>query len=298
MATALCGDAVATNVFMLGLVWQRGWIGLEEASLLRAIELNGAAVPMNKAAFAWGRQAALDIDIVRRAAGLGQAETVVAMPERTPTLQKILEDRTARLTDYQNAKYARRYVDTVQEIASMEKQRTGSDRIARAVAVSLYKLMAYKDEYEVARLFVQGGFFEKISSQIDGKYKLRFHLAPPIFPKRDSQGQAVKKSYGPWMAYVFRILAAARGLRGTVFDVFGFTQDRRDERAAIGAYSEQMRAVMHNLAAKNLAHVLELARLPQSVRGFGHVKERNLKEVLDRQAQLLSRIQTKCNLEP
>ena len=100
------------------------------------------------------------------------------------------------------------------------------------------------------------------------------------------------------MAYVFRILAAARGLRGTVFDVFGFTQDRRDERAAIGAYSEQMRAVMHNLAAKNLAHVLELARLPQSVRGFGHVKERNLKEVLDRQAQLLSRIQTKCNLEP
>ena len=291
LATALCGDAVGTNVFMLGLAWQQGWISLKEDSLLRAIELNGAAVSMNKAAFAWGRQAALNVDVVRRAAGLEQAGVMVAMPERSPTLQHLLEDRTARLTDYQNAKYARRYVDTVRQMASMEQQRTGSDRIARAVAVSLYKLMAYKDEYEVARLFVQGGFFEKISSQIDGKYKLRFHLAPPVFSKRNSQGHAVKKSYGPWVAYVFRILAAARGLRGTVFDVFGFTQERRDERAAIAAYSEQMRTVLRDLQPQKSVYVLELARLPQNVRGFGHVKERNLQAVLERKAELLSRIQ-------
>ena len=291
LATALCGDAVGTNVFMLGLAWQQGWISLKEDSLLRAIELNGAAVSMNKAAFAWGRQAALNVDVVRRAAGLEQAGVMVAMPERSPTLQHLLEDRTARLTDYQNAKYARRYVDTVRQMASMEQQRTGSDRITRAVAVSLYKLMAYKDEYEVARLFVQGGFFEKISSQIDGKYKLRFHLAPPVFSKRNSQGHAVKKSYGPWVAYVFRILAAARGLRGTVFDVFGFTQERRDERAAIAAYSEQMRTVLRDLQPQKSVYVLELARLPQNVRGFGHVKERNLQAVLERKAELLSRIQ-------
>jgi indolepyruvate ferredoxin oxidoreductase len=284
----LLGDAVATNVFMLGHAWQLGWIGLEEASLMRAIELNGAAVAMNKAAFAWGRQAALDVGVVRRAAGLEQPGVVVAMPERTPSLQQLLQDRTARLTDYQNAGYAQRYADTVREIAALEQQRTGSDRIARAVAVSLFKLMAYKDEYEVARLFVQDGFFERIAAQIEGAYKLGFHLAPPLFSKRDAQGHLVKKSYGPWVAHAYRALAAAKGLRGTVLDVFGYTQERRDERAAIAAYAEQMLAVLRDLQPQQKAHVLELARLPQSVRGFGHVKERNAEAARARAAELLS----------
>jgi indolepyruvate ferredoxin oxidoreductase len=287
LATALLGDAVATNVFMLGHAWQLGWIGLEEASLMRAIELNGAAVAMNKAAFAWGRQAALDVGVVRRAAGLEQTGVIMAMPERTPSLQHLLEDRTARLTDYQNARYAQLYADTVREIATLEQQRTGSDRIARAVAVSLFKLMAYKDEYEVARLFVQDGFFERIAAQMEGSYQLSFHLAPPLFSRRDAQGHLVKKSYGPWVAQAYRVLAAAKGLRGTLLDVFGYTQERRDERAAIAAYTGQMQTVLGALQPQHEALALELARLPQSVRGFGHVKERNAKLAHERAQELL-----------
>jgi indolepyruvate ferredoxin oxidoreductase len=283
----LLGDAVATNVFMLGHAWQLGWIGLEEASLMRAIELNGAAVAMNKAAFAWGRQAALDVGVVRRAAGLEQTGVIMAMPERTPSLQHLLEDRTARLTDYQNARYAQLYADTVREIATLEQQRTGSDRIARAVAVSLFKLMAYKDEYEVARLFVQDGFFERIAAQMEGSYQLSFHLAPPLFSRRDAQGHLVKKSYGPWVAQAYRVLAAAKGLRGTLLDVFGYTQERRDERAAIAAYTGQMQTVLGALQPQHEALALELARLPQSVRGFGHVKERNAKLAHERAQELL-----------
>jgi indolepyruvate ferredoxin oxidoreductase len=155
------------------------------------------------------------------------------------------------------------------------------------VAVSLFKLMAYKDEYEVARLFVEGGFFERIAAQMEGNYQLRFHLAPPLFSKRDTKGHLVKKSYGPWVAYAYRALAAARGLRGTMFDVFGYMQERRDERAAIAAYIEQMHAVLRDLQPRQTTHALELARLPQSVRGFGHVKERNAEAAHTRQTELL-----------
>jgi len=158
IATALMGDAVATNVFLLGYTWQKGWIALQEDSLMRAIELNGAAVPMNKAAFAWGRQAALDLGKVRTAAGLDKPGQVIQMPARTQPLEALIADRTQRLSSYQNTAYARRYEAVVRQIAATEQQRTGSDRLAREVAVSLYKLMAYKDEYEVARLYAETGY--------------------------------------------------------------------------------------------------------------------------------------------
>lgn len=291
IATALMGDAVATNVFMLGYVWQKGWIALEESSLMRAIELNGAAVGMNKAAFAWGRQAALDLSVVRTAAGL-EKTSVVMMPRRTLSLDALIADRMARLTSYQNTAYAKRFEALVREMAAAEQQRTGSDRLAREVAVSLYKLMAYKDEYEVARLYAETGFFERVGKQFEGDFKLRFHLAPPLFSKRDRQGHLVKKAYGPWIATAYRVLAKAKGLRGTALDVFGYTQERRQERLAVGEFVNQMRLLVAKLTPEKLNLALELARLPQTVRGFGHVKEHNAELAQQRHSELLAQFNT------
>jgi indolepyruvate ferredoxin oxidoreductase len=290
IAIALTGDAVATNVFLLGYAWQKGWIALQEASLVHAIELNGAAVAMNLAAFAWGRQAAIDPVLARNAAGLGKSAAVVMMPARTPSLEALIGDRTKRLTAYQNAAYADRYERFVREIAAVEQERTGSDRLAREVAVSLYKLMAYKDEYEVARLYVETGFFDRIASQFEGDFKLRFHLAPPLFSKRDAQGHLVKRPYGPWIATAYKWLAKVKALRGTPLDIFGYTAERRSERAAIGEFETLMRKVAGLLSRERLNTVLELARLPQSVRGYGHVKEHNAHTARLREGELLTQL--------
>jgi indolepyruvate ferredoxin oxidoreductase len=255
---------------------------------MRAIELNGAAIAMNKAAFAWGRQAAIDLAPVRTAAGLGKAAAVVMMPARTPSLEALIADRTQRLTAYQNAAYAQRFERFVREIAAAERERTDADRLAREVAVSLYKLMAYKDEYEVARLYVETGFFDRIEQQFEGDFKLRFHLAPPLFSKRDAHGRLIKKPYGPWIAAAYRWLAKVKGLRGTPLDIFGYTQERRSERAAPAEFEALMRRVTRDLTTERLNTALALARLPQSVRGYGHVKEHNAAAARVRQQQLLA----------
>jgi indolepyruvate ferredoxin oxidoreductase len=246
---------------------------------------------MNLQAFAWGRQAALDLDAVRSAAGLKTDQVVVLLPNRLPTLAHLITDRTKRLADYQNPAYAARFERFVRKIAAIEQQRTGGDRFSREVAVSLYKLMAYKDEYEVARLHVESGFFERIKAQFDGDLSLRFHLAPPLLAKRDADGHLVKKAYGPWVATAFKWLARARVVRGTALDVFGYTAERRGERAAIGAFEALVRDLVAQLDAPRLQLAVELARLPQSVRGFGHVKERNAAEAEVKQAALLAQFQ-------
>jgi indolepyruvate ferredoxin oxidoreductase len=158
------------------------------------------------------------------------------------------------------------------------------------VAISLYKLMAYKDEYEVARLYAETGFFERVGRQFEGDYRLRFHLAPPLFSKRDAHGHLIKKPYGAWIAVAYKWLAKAKGLRGTPLDLFGYTAERRSERAAIGEFERLMREVADQLTAERLKASVELARLPQSVRGFGHVKERNHQAAAKRQAQLLAEL--------
>jgi indolepyruvate ferredoxin oxidoreductase len=298
LATALMGDAVATNVFMLGYAWQRGCVPLGEAALLRAIELNGAAVAMNKAAFAWGRQAALDAERVRAAAGLARPTPVVMMPPRRLPLDALIADRTKRLAAYQNDAYAKRYDRFIEEIAAMEKQRTGGDRFSREVATSLFKLMAYKDEYEVARLYVESGFFDRIASQFEGDYQLKFHLAPPLLSRRDARGHLVKRQFGPWIQSAYRVLAKAKFLRGTALDIFGYTAERRSERAAIAEFQHLARQVAEQLSPATLPTALELARLPQAVRGFGHVKERNATAATVRQQKLLAQLSTTENLSP
>jgi indolepyruvate ferredoxin oxidoreductase len=210
------------------------------------------------------------------------------MPARTLGLEALIEDRTRRLTAYQNAAYAQRYETFVREIAAAEKPLAGGDRLAREVAVSLYKLMAYKDEYEVARLYVETGFFDRVARQFEGDYKLRFHLAPPLFSKKDAQGRLVKQSYGPWIATAYKWLAKAKRLRGTPLDLFGYTAERRGERAAIGEFETLMRQVVAAVTPDSLKTALELARLPQGVRGFGHVKEHNAAAAQLRQRQLLA----------
>jgi indolepyruvate ferredoxin oxidoreductase len=262
-------------------------IPLQEASLLKAIELSGTAVDMNKAAFGWGRQAALDMATARSAAGLDKSATVVMMPPRTPTLEALLADRMQRLAAYQDAAYAERYGSFVREVARAEMAAVRTDRLAREVGVSLYKLMAYKDEYEVARQYVDSGFFEKIGRQFEGDYRLKFHLAPPLVSRKNARGHLIKKQYGPWIATAFKWLAKAKDLRGTALDVFGYTQERRTERALILEYMQLMRQVVGMLTAASAATALELARLPQTIRGFGHVKEENLAAARIRQAKLL-----------
>ena len=275
IATALMGDAVATNMFLLGFAWQRGLVPLEEESLMRAIELNGAAVEMNKTAYAWGRQAALDLSTVKAAAGIGEPVSVVSMPPRRQSLEQIIDDRVRRLTAYQSAAYAHRYERYVREAAKRERERVGDDKVSREIAVSLYKLMAYKDEYEVARLYADTDFAERATAMFDGDVKLRFHLAPPLLAKKDKQGRLLKQEYGSWMLTVFRMLAKGKVLRGSVLDPFGYTAERRLERKAIEVYEASMREMLESLDTPRLATAVELAKLPQSVRGFGHVKERN-----------------------
>ncbi|OYV02173.1 MAG: indolepyruvate ferredoxin oxidoreductase, partial [Burkholderiales bacterium PBB5] len=289
LATALMGDAVA---------WQKGWVPLSEAALRRAIELNGAAVAMNLAAFAWGRQAAIDPLPLRVAAGLAAPPAVVMLPERTPPLDALLADRVQRLTDYQNAAYAGRYEAFVRRVAHEEQQRVGVDTIARAVAVSLYHLMAYKDEYEVARLHSDPAFGERLAAQFEGPVRLVYHLAPPLLSRPDGQGRPIKRSFGPWMGTVMRLLAHGRHLRGSWLDPFGHTAERRAERVAITDYLALMTAVMAGLTPAQHATALALARLPQSVKGFGPVKARQAQGVrLQQEALLRTLRQTGCPTE-
>ncbi|CAN7738897.1 indolepyruvate ferredoxin oxidoreductase family protein [Variovorax sp. LjRoot84] len=289
LATRLLGDAVATNVFMLGFAWQLGRVPLSEAALLRAIELNDTAVEMNTAAFAWGRQAALEPDKVRAAAGVDTPQ-VMLLPQRVPALDTVVADRKKRLAGFQSEKYAQHFEDLVRELAALENSRLGSERVAREVAISLYKLMAYKDEYEVARLYTESGFFERLDREFEGDYKLHFHLAPPLLAKRDGNGRLLKKAYGPWLAKAFRWLAKGKVLRGTVFDIFGYTAERRSERAEIERYLEQMRQVLAEARPEQTATLLELARLPQTMRGYGHVKEANVNAARKREAYLLEQL--------
>jgi indolepyruvate ferredoxin oxidoreductase len=295
LATALLGDSIATNLFMLGYAWQQGLVPLSFDSLDRAIELNGAAVKMNREAFAWGRLAAVDIAAVREAAGLGapvQAE-VIALPLDDERLSKTLEERVARrvafLTDYQNAAYAQRYDDLVCKVRVAEVAKApGSTALTEAVARYAFKLMAYKDEYEVARLYTSGEFRRQIEQQFEGNYKLHFNLAPPLFAKKDANGHGTKREYGAWMQSAFKLLAKFKGLRGTAFDVFGYTAERKSERQLIEDYFKRIDELLGKLNLDNVKLAAEIASIPEHIRGYGHVKEKHLARALKQQDELMA----------
>lgn len=292
LAVALLGDAIYANPLLLGFAWQQGWVPLSHESLKRAIELNGVMVEKNLAAFEWGRAAAVHgADALSpRPNDTAGATQVVSMPE---SLDALIARNVRHLTGYQNAAYARRYQNAVERVRAKEAALPSSRNLplTRAVARNLAKLMAYKDEYEVARLYVDPAFKDKLRQQFEGEpgkdYQLHFHLAPPLLAKRNDRGELVKRKYGPWVMSAFNVLARMKGLRGGPLDVFGRTDERRKERALVAAYFDLVDEFAETLSAANADAAVELAKLPDDIRGFGHVKERNLLAAEARRAKLL-----------
>lgn len=271
VATRLMGDSIYVNPMLLGYAWQKGWIPLGRASLLRAMELNGVAVDANKAAFEWGRQAAHDWTRVQ--ALLTPAQPVQFQPRET--VDSLVARRVEFLTGYQNAAYAEAYRGFVQKVQATESP-LGKTALTEAVARHLFKLMAYKDEYEVARLHSDPAFLQRIAGMFEGEYKLHYHLAPPLIAKKNAQGELIKRSFGPAMGTVFGLLAGLKGLRGTALDPFGRTEERRTERALIAEYRASVEEMLAGLTAANHAAAVEVARIPEQIRGYGHVKARHL----------------------
>ncbi|WP_229262703.1 indolepyruvate ferredoxin oxidoreductase family protein [Duganella radicis] len=284
LATALMGDSIAANLFMLGYAWQRGRIPLKEESLLRAIELNGVAVASNKKSFLWGRRAAVDLKRVEHTATPAQA-IVVQMPQ---SLDTIVAKRMVFLTGYQNAAYADAYSELVAQVRAKENSLGLGNKLSTAVAKSYFKLMAYKDEYEVARLYTDGRFVEQLQSQFEGNFSVKFNLAPPLFARKDAKGHLVKAEFGSWMWSAFKVLARLKGLRGTAFDIFGYTEERKMERALIVEYREMVASLLARLNADNHATAVDLAALPEKVRGFGHVKEKAVATFRTEKARLMA----------
>jgi indolepyruvate ferredoxin oxidoreductase len=287
IATALIGDSIATNMFMLGFAFQRGLVPLSSEAINKAIELNGAAVKMNQAAFLWGRRAAVDPAGVERLIA-PRADAAPAKPART--LDEVIDRRVEFLTGYQDAAYAGRYRELVERVRQAEAaQVRGSSALAEAVARYYFKLLAYKDEYEVARLYADPAFMEKVRAQFDGDYKLHFHLAPPLFARRDPvTGELRKSEYGGWVFTAFKLLARLKGLRGTPFDLFGRTAERRMERQLIADYEAAVGEMLARLSAQNHGLAVQIASIPEDIRGYGHVKEASVAKARAKQAELLA----------
>jgi indolepyruvate ferredoxin oxidoreductase len=285
-ATSLMGDSLYANPMLLGYAWQRGWVPLAYESLMRAIELNNVAIDNNKTAFQWGRLAAHDLASVQKLVSPGQ---VIEFKKRE-TIDSLVKRRVDFLTGYQNAAYAERYRAFVARVQQSEASLApGKTALSETVARYLFKLMAYKDEYEVARLHTDRTFLDRVNGMFEGDFKLNYHLAPPMISKKNSKGELQKQKFGPGMLTGFRVLARLKGLRGTAFDIFGRTEERRTERALIDEYRASIEEVMTGLNAANHALALDIASLPEQIRGYGHVKERNLAAARTRWADLLGK---------
>ena len=289
LATALLGDAIATNLFMVGMAWQKGLVPVGRESILRAIVLNATAVESNQSAFEWGRRAAVDLAAVRKAAA-GQG----AAPEShrlSADVDEAIARRRGELARYQDGKYAARYAGRLARVREAEAAAMpGSTALTEAVARCLFKLMAYKDEYEVARLYTDGEFLSRLSGQFEGEFRLVLHLAPPLWARADpATGEPRKTAFGPWMLKAMALLARCRRLRGTAFDPFGYSEERRGERLLVTEYEATVEEIIGRLAPANHATAVELASLPDEIRGFGPVKARHLDRVAERRSVLLAR---------
>ncbi|MDE2151676.1 MAG: indolepyruvate ferredoxin oxidoreductase family protein [Betaproteobacteria bacterium] len=282
LARRVLGDSIYANPMMLGFAWQKGWIPLRRESLLRAIELNEVAVAQNRAAFEWGRHAAAH---PQQLAALGATEQVIAFARR-PGLDELVRTRSEFLSGYQNAAYASSYQDLVTRVAQAESA-LGSKRLSEAVARTLFKLMAYKDEYEVARLHSDPSFARSLREQFDGDFKLRYHMAPPLFSRPGPDGRPRKIEFGPWMGTALRLLRHGKVLRGSAFDPFGRSEERRAERALIQRYRESVESLLAGLRADNLDLAVRVAEMPSRIAGYGPVKQRSMEQVLPQWEALL-----------
>jgi indolepyruvate ferredoxin oxidoreductase len=280
IARALFGDSITVNMFMLGYAWQKGLVPVGARALEEAIRLNGTSVAQTSAAFLWGRRAAHDPAAVMR--------LITVAPPSALTLDDTIRSHVEFLTEYQDAAYARRYAALVGAARAREHAlMPGSTRLTEAVARNAFKLLACKDEYEVARLYSRPEFARKLAEQFAGDYRIAFNLAPPLLAPRDrATGLPRKISFGPWLLTAFRLLARARRLRGTPFDPFGWTSERRAERALVGWYEELVGEIIADLSPGNHDLAVELASLPAGIRGFGHVKQKAIARAKAREREL------------
>jgi indolepyruvate ferredoxin oxidoreductase len=288
IATGLFGNSVAANIFLVGYAYQLGAIPLSTEAVEGAIALNGEAVETNLSAFRWGRRAALDPAAVEALAAPRPEERSDAR-RLSQSFDEMVRRRIEFLTAYQNAAYAERYRVWVEKTKTAEAaQAPGRCGLAEAVARSLFKLMAYKDEYEVARLYADGAFQKQLAAQFDGTHRQEFHLAPPLLARRDpATGIPKKMTFGPWILSVFRCLARLKFLRGSFADPFGYSEERRTERKLIGDYESLLAEVLAELTPANHALAVGLAAIPEKIRGFGHVKLRHLQAAKADEAALL-----------
>ncbi len=282
VAVQTLGDSIFVNPMILGYAWQKGWVPLGYEALMRAMELNDVAVALNQAAFAWGRQCAHDWAAVQAALAPAQ----VVQFHKPQGVDEVIERRAAFLTNYQNAAYAASYLSTLERVRAAEAA-LHKTSLTEAVARNLFKLMAYKDEYEVARLHTDKTFLQRIEKTFEGEYTLNYHLAPPLIAKANAKGELQKQKFGPAMLSAFKVLKHLKVLRGTPLDIFGYSEERRTERALIGEYRATLDTVLQGLTPENHPLALELARVPEQIKGFGHVKARNLSAVRSKWDSLL-----------
>ena len=284
LALALLGDTIASNLFMLGYAYQKGLVPVSAEAINKAIELNGVSIPLNQQAFLWGRRAAHDLAAVEQLARPKKTEA-----PRCNTVEEIVADRMARLTAYQNAAYAERYRALVERVRQADS--SADLALSRAVARYYFKLLAYKDEYEVARLYSEPAFREQLEAQFAGDYRLQFHLAPSWLAKPDPRtGAPLKRTFGPWMLKAFAVLARFRFLRGSALDPFGHSAERKVERELIGEYEGLVELLLNELRADNYHTAVALAELPEQIRGYGHVKDKSVTKVREQAEQLKARL--------
>jgi indolepyruvate ferredoxin oxidoreductase len=284
VAVQMLGDSIYTNPLMLGYAWQRGRVPLSHAALMRAIELNGVQIDNNKAAFEWGRRSAHDLAAVQ---AMFKAQAVIQFVKK-PSLDETVNKRVEFLTGYQDAAYATQYKAFVDKVRAAETP-LGGTALTEAVARYLFKLMAYKDEYEVARLHTDPAFITKIEAMFEGDYKIVHHLAPPAIAKKNEKGELIKQPFGPWMRSAFGFLAKMKGLRGGALDFFGRTEERKMERGLIVEYRACIEELLRTLSAGNRNLAVDIARIPEDIRGYGHVKERHLKAARPKWDALMKR---------
>lgn len=290
IATRLLGDSIGSNLFMLGYAYQKGLIPVTATAIEAAIELNAVAVEMNKNAFLWGRRAARDMTSVA-ALGQTQGDSAHRKDDQPQTFNDLVALYVSELSAYQSPRYAARYRALVDRVVAVEELHSKDHALSTAVAHNLYKLMACKDEYEVARLYSDGRFEAKLKEEFDGDYRLTFHLAPPLLAGRDAAGQLQKRQYGSWMLTAMKVLAKFRFLRGSVLDVFGYTAERKADREVLVAYRSMIDALLQDLTADNLMQAVDIANLPDQLRGYGHVREQSLREYELHRLQLLEQWQ-------
>ncbi|ATE61296.1 indolepyruvate ferredoxin oxidoreductase family protein [Thauera sinica] len=301
LAEGLFADSMATNMFMVGVAYQAGALPIGAASIEAAIKQAGVGIEMSLLAFKWGRMAVVDLDFVKAEIHKYEAKAS-RLPALTPEARQIvdsvgaagevrhlLEVRVPDLIEYQDAAYARRYAAKIKDVLEAEKRvAPESSALAEAAARYFYKLMAYKDEYEVARLHSDPAFLAELDAQFPNGYTVEYNLAPPLFSKRDPEtGELIKQKYGPWVLKAFRHLARFKHLRGGKWDIFGKTEERRQERQAIEDYGRLLDEIAGKLSRDNLATAVQLASVPDDVRGYGHVKEKNIHLAKEKEARLL-----------